>query len=311
MRALPAGRWTAVVGALVLALGLGRAEVAVAGPAARITELSVVATSSASEKERLSAVTALAKLEDRRALRPLVTALADRSELVRAVAATALGRLGHKAALPALRQASADGSVTVRKRAREAYAKVCKANGLPVDLPSAAAMAATAPPPPPPRGRAGFGTSPRAIAPRPDLYVVVKGATDESPGKADARSRAANAAALRSAMQAALRSDASITGTAAEARRFGLEARQLDLSVVKLEHRVEGGNVAIEAQLRLSISDDRGRMLSFVSGGAIVNVARRTFSTKALPSLRAEALTGAVDGLFAKLVGQLRRGPRS
>src|SRR5882724_9134074 len=56
--------------------------------------------SSSSEKTRLVAVVSLARLEDKRALKPLVTALHDPSAPVRALAATALGHLGHKAALP-------------------------------------------------------------------------------------------------------------------------------------------------------------------------------------------------------------------
>ena len=81
-----------------------------------------------------AAVAALAGMSDRRALTPLVTALGDPSDLVRTVAASALGKLGAKAALPQLRIAAEDGNVTVRSKARDAYAKICKANGLVNDL---------------------------------------------------------------------------------------------------------------------------------------------------------------------------------
>src|ERR1051325_5321484 len=56
-----------------------------------------------SDKERLSAVLALAKLGDPAEQKPLITALHDPSDRVRAVAATALGRLGCEPALATLR----------------------------------------------------------------------------------------------------------------------------------------------------------------------------------------------------------------
>src|SRR3569623_1857800 len=67
----------------------------------RVGDLTAMLSSS-SEKTRISAVVSLAKLGDKRALKPLVTALHDPNAQVRALAATALGKLGHKAALPAL-----------------------------------------------------------------------------------------------------------------------------------------------------------------------------------------------------------------
>ena len=280
----------------------------------RIIELTAVLSESASPKERIGAVTALARLGDRRTLKPLVTALQDPSAMVRALAAAALGKLKHKASLPALKQAISDSDDTVRKRAREAYLKVAKANGIPSDLPGPAAPADTAITPIAMTGtttRPGFGHAPRAVAPRPDLYVVIKSASDDSPGKADKRTRKAHADKLREVMLREMRKDTSITNTSSDASRYDLDARHLDLSVVKLEYRVNGGMIEVEAELRLAISDDTGRMLSFVSGGAMVTVAKRTFNQGYLPQLRAEALDNAVQGLFTKLVQQMRRGVHS
>src|SRR5688500_12443766 len=86
----------------------------------RIAELTTMLSSS-SEKTRLSAVLSLARLGDKRAMKPLVTALHDPNAQVRAIAASALGKLGHKAALPALKAAALDDiDDTVRNKAREA-----------------------------------------------------------------------------------------------------------------------------------------------------------------------------------------------
>src|SRR5213593_2698938 len=73
----------------------------------RIDELTKMLASS-SEKTRMQATLSLARLDDKRTLKPLVTALHDPNSGVRAIAATALGRLKHKASLPALRETATD-----------------------------------------------------------------------------------------------------------------------------------------------------------------------------------------------------------
>jgi len=101
----------------------------------RVAELSKDLSSSSSDKTRLAAVTALARLGDKTALKPLVGALADPNAQVRVIAAVALGKLGHKAALPALRNAARDDTdATVRANARAATLAVAKANKLPDGL---------------------------------------------------------------------------------------------------------------------------------------------------------------------------------
>jgi hypothetical protein len=102
-----------------------------------------------------------------------------------------------------------------------------------------------------------------------------------------------------------------LTTRPSEAAQWGLDLRNLDLSITSLATRRAGALIEIDAQLRLAISDERGRMLSFLSGGAKVQVPQETFSRAYLPQLRREALESAVRGLFGKLIAHLRRGPRS
>jgi hypothetical protein len=47
-------------------------------------------------------------------------------------------------------------------------------------------------------------------------------------------------------------------------------------------------------------------MLSFLSGGAKVQVPARTYNAKYLPNLRREALENAMRGMFGKLLNHLR-----
>ena len=136
--------------------------------------------------------------------------------------------------------------------------------------------------------------------------MVVKSARDDSPGSHDKKARAFHADVMRATMSTQLAGEGTLTGVAADARKFGLDLRNVDVSCVSLETRQSGGYIEIEAQLRLAISDDRGKMLSFLSGGAKVQVPRKKFDARYLPNLRREALENAMRGMFQKLLTHLR-----
>ena len=275
----------------------------------QIADLTKTATSSSNEKTRLAAVVSLAKLGDKRAMKPLVTALSDPSAKIRAVAAVALGQLGHKAALPSLRTAANDDAdTTVRARAKVAAIAVARSNRLPHPFGTSTELAVVEPKK---KGRAGFGNAPRALEPKPDLYVVIKSSADDSPGKADKKTRKLNADLVRQVLVDQCRSAPNVTSIAADAQRWGLELHNVDLSVVKMDVAQSGGYVEVEAQLRLAISDDKGKMLSFLSGGAKVQVPKHTFDPRYLPKLRREALENAMRGMFDKLLAHLRTRPQS
>jgi hypothetical protein len=283
--------------AVVLAVAaLGEPRVAHADRVAELTQT----LSSSSEKARLAAVVALGNLGDRRAMKPLVTALADPSPQIRAVAAAALGKLGHKAALPALKGAANDDiDAKVRKSARQAAIAVAKANQLP--SPWAAPIAEVARP-----TRPGFGKQPRALGPEPDVYVLVNSSADDSPGKADKPTRKVHADIVRRTLVDQCKSNPVVTTVASDARRLGLDPRHIDLSVVKMDVSTVGAMVEVDAHLRLAISDGSGKMLSFLSGGAKVQVPKHKFDARYLPHLRREALENAMRGMFDKLLAHLR-----
>lgn len=293
--------WRRLAAALVCAAVALAAAPVWADETANIAALAAALEGTRSEKERLAAVTALAKLGDKGTLRPLVTALRDNSPAVRSLAAAALAKLGHRAALPALRAAQSDADPIVRKRAVDAITQICIANKLPVETAPVAA----------PTSKPGFGNRPKAVAPRPDLFVVIKSSSDDSPGKHDKRARKLHADVLRQAMTADLAGEHMVTLTEADAKRFGLDPRHLDLSIVGIEVRQDNTVVEVEAQVRLAISNDNGKMLSFVSGGAKVQVPRRGWDVSYLPKLRRDAVENAVHGLFAKVIDQLRRSMTS
>jgi hypothetical protein len=262
--------------------------------------------SSSSDKTRISAVVSLARLGDKRTLKPLVTALHDPNAQVRAIAATALGHLGHKAALPALRSAATDDTDdSVRQHARDAAIAVAKINHLASELPAQLVEAKSAP------HGSGFGRSPHAVSDAPDLYVVIKSSSDDSPGKADKNVRKNHADFLRQTLLDSFRAAPQVTMIDTEAQRWGLDARHIDLSVVKLDLTQPPGYVQVEAELRLAISDETGKMLSFLSGGAKVQVPRSKFNATFLPEMRKEALESAMRGMFDKLLAHLRQTSQS
>ena len=265
--------------------------------------------SSSNEKARVSATVSLARLGDKRSLKPLVTALHDPSAEVRAIAAVALGKLKHKAALPSLRAAASDDTDDiVRKKAREAALAVAKANDLDAELPEPAVATSSKPQA---RHTKGFGHSPHAVADAPDLYVMIKSSSDDSPGKADKPTRKQNAEVVKQVLLDSFKSAPQVTMTAADAQRWGLDPRTIDLSVVKMDVETNGGYVEIAAELRLAISDDKGKMLSFLSGGAKVQIPSAKFKGQYLQNYRREALEGAMHGMFDKLLAHLRQQSQS
>jgi hypothetical protein len=296
------GNWIAKLVAVAL-LALAVPKPAHAGD--RIADLTQMLSSS-SEKTRISAVLSLARLNDKSSLKPLVTALHDPSAQVRAIAATALGKLGHKAALPALKTAATDDvDETVRAKAGEAAAAVAKLNHLddsksPAEK-DAAAQARVQ------QKTSGFGRSPHAVTDRPDLFVTVKGANDDSPGTTDKATRKVNADLLKTNLQTSLAKAPQVTMTPDDAARWGLDVRSVDVSVVKLELSQDGNYMVMAAELRLAISDDKGKMISFLSGGAKVQIPRNKYSAKILPNMRKDALEGAMQGMFDKLLAHLRQ----
>ena len=293
--------WLAAPIAVVCAL-LIQAVPAYADHVADLTQL----LQSSSDKTRLSAVSALVRLGDKRTLKPLVGAMRDPDAKVRALAATGLGRLGHKAALPTLRGAAVDDTdATVRQRARDAAISVAKANNLPDELPSA--QPATDTVREARHSSVGFGHTARAVEDRPDLFVLVKSSSDDSPGRADKATRKQNSDIVQQVLVDAFKAAPQVTMAQAEAQRWGLDPRHIDLSVVKMDVATDGGYVEVDCELRLAISDDTGKMLSFLSGGAKVQVPKRTFNPKFLPDLRKEALENAMKGMFDKLLAHLRQ----
>jgi hypothetical protein len=247
------------------------------------------------EKERISAAVQLGKLRDPRAVRPLAAALADPSNVVRAVAAGALGFIGDPAALPALRAAAGDPDRTVRRRIAEAIARFDRQDAAPrPDLPLARYQL--------------DAREPRLNRPR--IYLVMKSAADRSHGRASAGTRRLLAGKLRTYLLRDLGESRRVTLEPSEAERLGIEPFALDVTIVKLDRGVAGPYVEVACELRVAVSTRRGQMLSFLTGGAKVQVPRRGFQGAAEGQLALEALENAVKSLNQDLIAFLDKQPR-
>jgi hypothetical protein len=289
---------------------LAAALVLVLAPASahadKVGDLSRTLVTGRSEKARIAAAVSLARLKDARALKPFIRALSDESNVVRALAATALGYLGDPAAVPALQRAGRDSDVTVRRRALASIAQIRR------DSPADAPVAARSLPAMPARGAgnmANYAIAPREQRPGPQVFVVLKSTQDKSMGTTPSKVRALRATQMRSLMVDQLKRDQSVTLMSSVSTEVGIDPYSMDVTIMKLERFERGPFVEVECEIRVAISDRRGKMLSFLTGGAKVQVPRSTFRLQYETQLKREALENAVKSVHGDLVKYLRNRP--
>lgn len=285
-----------LAGALTVVLGATSAQ------ADKVSDLSRALLTSRAEKARISAAVSLGRLKDPRSVKALIRALSDESNVVRALAATALGHLGDPTALSALQRAGQDSDPTVRRRALDAIALLRK------DQPAAAARS-LAPMSRGPNKMANYAIAPREERPTPQVFVVLKSTQDKSMGAAPTRERQARATQMRSLIVDQLRRDETVTLMSSVAAELGIDPYAMDVTIMKLERAERGAFVEVECEIRVAISDRRGKMLSFLTGGAKVQVPRRGFRLQYEPQLKREALENAVKSVHGDLVRYLRNRP--
>jgi uncharacterized membrane protein len=293
-----AGRFLAllVVVGLVGAAAPARAE--------RVHDLSRALLHGKRVKTRVSAASALDRLRDRRAIHSLILALGDASYLVRELAAVALGHLGDPAALPALERARADKRRAVRRQVLAAI------NLIRDKQRRAVAARAPAPGNPPVRATRGLAyPAPVAHEGPPPIYVMLKSTSDKTAGGAAPSMRKQRADRMRSLMSAALARGKDVMLAPTSARALAGDPYAIDVTLVKLARVERGPHIEIECEIRVAISTREGKMLSFLTGGAKVQVPRGTFREAYLPQLRGEAIEGAVRSVHGDLVAFLKKLP--
>jgi hypothetical protein len=256
----------------VVGMGVARGD--------QIDTLARAANGDSSEKARIAAVVALGRLGDPRTYDPLLRALEDQSPVVRGVAASALGHLGDARAVPSLMHALDDDDARVRERAREAIA-VLRAEHRP---PPAAEPIPT---------RARF--APREAPRRRAVVVAVNRMGHKAPSSGHLVGRMHDLVVN----QLATAPGVSVTppGNGAEL--------VVDGAITRLSRDVRGPYLEITCEVRLTVSNASGSLLSIVSGGATVQASRNTRTGEAI--LQTEALDNAVRGVQPNLLGFLAR----
>ena len=222
--------------------------------------------------------------------------------MVRALAATALGFLGDPAALPALHRASRDGDMTVRRRAQDAIAQIRRND-------AGSAVAARTLAPMPARGpgnMANYAIAPREERPGQQVFVVLKSTQDKSMGSTPSKVRQLRATQMRSLMLDQLKRDHTVTLMSAVASDAAIDPYAMDVTIMKLERFERGAFVEVECEIRVAISDRRGKMLSFLTGGAKVQVPRSSFRMQYEAQLKREALENAVKSVHGDVIKYLR-----
>jgi hypothetical protein len=260
----------------------------------RIDDLGRTLRGARAEKARISAAMELAKLHAPRTAGALIAALGDRSNIVRAIAAGALGNLGDRRAVAALRKASTDRDATVRRRASAALAAL-DPRPAPHPTPALAAVKLDA------------RESPRLDS--PSLFLVMKSATDRSAGRAAPVARRQREADLRALMVSELEHNRRVTTQQARADALGIEPYQIDVTITKLDRGVSGPFVEVACELRVAVSNRRGKMISLLTGGAKVQLPRHGFRKEHEPAMRSEALENAVKSVHQDLITYLTKRP--
>lgn len=262
---------------------------AAGAPAARadqIDTLSRTAEGDGSEKSRIAAVVALGRLADPRGLEPLARALLnDPSAVVRGVAASALGHLGDVRAVTVLERALDDPSESVRSRARDAIDRLRAPAGGPRPHPVETAMPT----------KARF--APREAPRRGMVQVAVNRMANKAPSSSHLTGRMHDLV---------VRQLSDAPGVNVTEPGDGAQL-VVDGAITKLKSETRGPYVEITCEIKLSVSNASGSLLSMISGGATVQASRGSMRNGIEGTLQAEALDNAVRGVQGNLLGFLAR----
>jgi HEAT repeat protein len=231
-----------------------------------------------SEKARIANIVALGRMNDPRQLPSILRALSDPSPVVRGLAASALGHLGDARAVPALERAGRDPDEGVRARAAAALSELR-------DPPP------PSPPPPSPMPTKVRMTAKEAPRHGP-LRVVVNAMANRVAGSGHLTGR------MRDLVVRQLNAEPALSVNTAGDGEY-----VVDGAITKLSREERGAMVEVTCEVKLTVSNASGSLLSIVSGGATVQGARGRGSR----GMETEALDSAVGGLQEKLAGFLAR----
>ncbi len=259
--------------AVALAITAGRAS------ADKVDELTRILDGDAGEKAKIAAAVGLGNLGDPRGVPALMRALGDGSPVVRGLCASALGHIGDERAIPALERALTDDHESVRRRVRDAIANIKR-----VPTPDEPIIT---------KARIIPKETPRVAK----ALVVVNAMGSKARAPHDLSDK------LHQLVVQDLGSAGDLTldpGAGARLQRF-----VVDGSITRLSRQENGPWIEVTCEVKLTVSNAKGSILSIVSGGATVQTSRQTWKTSMEPELQVEALENAVHGAHRNLLSFL------
>jgi|GEM_PF-5784675 len=140
------------------------------------------------------------------------------------------------------------------------------------------------------------GVASAAPRPRSERGVTIASASDASPGALDTSARKRHADIVRQALLDVLHR------SGGDVRLAGIAPRQIDAAVVSWRVARRGHGAEVTAELRIIVCDGHGKMLSILTGKAMV-----TGAPGQIAQLREQALAEAVGGMTRNLTTQLAR----
>jgi hypothetical protein len=257
----------------------------------RIDDLSNTLENDPTDKARIAAAISLGRLADSRAVPSLMVALShDKSAVVRGVAASALGHIGDPRAATVLEKALTDENEGVRTRARDALAivreRVARDSGGAVQ-----------------RDKVQPHEAPRVIDDSPDpprMYIVVQTASNKTGAGGKALS-----GKMRDIMVATLSRSSDVTLDATTGKN--LKQFAVDGSITELKRSESGKLTEIYCEVKITVSNERGRMVGIVTGTATLQLTSAAFKKSVEKDLQVQALENAVQGAHQNLMDYLGR----
>jgi hypothetical protein len=137
----------------------------------------------------------------------------------------------------------------------------------------------------------------------------MKSAADKSVGRADASTRRQRAGQIKALLLGELGKHRDVTLERTTAEKLGIEPYAIDVSITKLARGEAGPYVEIDCQLRVAVSNRRGKLISLLTGGAKVQVPKRGWNGRYEGQLRLEAMQNAVKSVHQDLITYLTKRP--
>jgi hypothetical protein len=139
----------------------------------------------------------------------------------------------------------------------------------------------------------------------PSAYVKLQAVSDRSEEAVSLERRRLRATNIRALMTEDLEKFPSISLVPGEATALDIPVFTVDTTIEKLDQRVRGASVEIICELRISVTDQRGKILFLLTNGSTVRVPRKGFRTEFEGPLQHDALEGAVRGINEDLISRI------